>query len=82
MGRLTVAAAIGQAALGAKRRWKALPAERRNRLQALLRQSAGRPSNLSASERRELQTIVAELNLGDVVRQSATRASRRRFFRR
>ncbi len=82
MGRLTVAAALGQAAWGAKRRWEELPAERRNRLQALLRQSAGRPANLSAAERRELQSILAELKLGEVVRQSASRAARRGFLRR
>jgi uncharacterized protein YbgA (DUF1722 family) len=82
MGRLTVAAALGQAARGARRQWQALPPERRNRLQVLLRQSGGRPSNLSAAERRELQAIVAELRLGEVVRQSAMRASRRGFFRR
>lgn len=41
IGRVTVAASLGQAAWATRRRWRALPAEHRDRLQALLRQSAG-----------------------------------------
>ncbi|MDQ6818409.1 MAG: hypothetical protein M3018_13535 [Actinomycetota bacterium] len=76
MGRLTVAATLGQAAWATRRQWRALPAEHRDRLQALLRQSAGRPSSLSPAERDELRRLVGELNLGDVLRDSAMRASR------
>jgi hypothetical protein len=68
---------VGQAAWATGRQWRALPAERRDRLQVLLRQSAGRPSNLSAAERQELRGLVSELNLGEVLRDSAMRASRR-----
>jgi hypothetical protein len=82
MGKMTMAASVGQAAWATRRQWRALPAERRNRLQALLRQSTGRPSNLSAAERQELRDLIGELNLGDVLRDSAIRASRRSLRRR
>ncbi len=79
---MTIAASLGQAAWATRRQWQALPSERRARLQALLRQSAGRPSNLSGSERRELQTLLGELNLGAVLRQTAMSVSSRGRFRR
>ncbi len=75
MGRLGIATALGQAAWSIRRQWMALPPDRRERLQALLRQSGGRPSSLSPAERQELRGIVAELNLGEVLRNSAMRAS-------
>jgi hypothetical protein len=55
-----------------------VPAERRARLQALLRKSGGRPANLSASERREIGKIVAELNPADMMRDIARLRRRRR----
>ena len=82
MGRMTLAASAGQAAWATWRQWRALPAERRDRLQALVRQSAGGPSNLSAAERRELRGLVGELRLGEVLRDSAMRGSRGGFRRR
>lgn len=82
VGRMTIAASLGQAAWATRRQWQALPIDRRERLQALLRQSGGRPSNLSRAERQEAGGLIGELNLGDVLRDSATRASRRGFFRR
>jgi hypothetical protein len=82
MGRLTAAASLGQAAWATRRQWRALPAERRARLQALLRQSAGRPSNLSPAERHEVGMLLGELNLGEVLRQTTARAFTRRAFRR
>jgi hypothetical protein len=81
MGRLTVAASLGQAAWAARRQWQTMHPERRARLQGLLRQSAGRPSNLSESERQELRGLVGELNLGEVLRDTATRASSSRRLR-
>lgn len=75
--RMTIAATLGQAAWATRRQWRTLPAERRDRLQALLRQSAGRPSKLSAAERRELQELVGELRLSDALRDTTMRASRR-----
>ena len=82
MSRMTVAASIGQAAWATRRQWRALPVPRRDRLQALVRQSAGRTSNLSAAERLELRGLVGELNLGEVMRSTAARASRRGVGRR
>ena len=76
--RLTLAAAVGQAVWAVLHRWQAVPAERRARLQALLRKSGGRPANLSASERREVGKILAELNPADMVRDIAQLTSRRR----
>ena len=76
IGRMTVAASVGQAAWGVRRQWQALPAGHRDRLQALMRQSAGRPGNLTSADRNELRHLVSELNLGDVLRDSAMRASR------
>lgn len=82
MGRMTIAASLAQGAWAARRQWRALPSERRARLQALLRQSAGRPSNLSPAERQELQTLLGELNLGAVLRETAMKVSSPRGFRR
>jgi hypothetical protein len=77
LGRLTIAASsLGQAAWATRRQWQALPAEHRSRFQALLRQSAGRRANLSETERQELRRLVGELNLGEVLRNSAIRATR------
>jgi hypothetical protein len=76
LGRLTIAASLAQAAWATRRQWQALPPEDRNRLQALLRQSAGRPANLSETERQELRRLIAELNLGEVLRNSTMRATR------
>jgi hypothetical protein len=82
MGRMTLAASVGQAAWATRRQWRALPAERRDRLAALVRQSAAGPSNLSAAERQELRGLVGELRLSEVLRDSAMRGSRRGFRRR
>lgn len=82
MGRFTIAASLGQAALATRRRWRALPAERRRRLQVLMRQAAKGPATLSPAERQELRGLVSELNLGAVLHDSAMRASRRGFRRR
>jgi hypothetical protein len=79
MGKMAMAASVGQAAWATRRQWRALPADHRDRLQVLLRQSLGGPSSVSAAERQELRALVAELNLGDVLRDSAMRASRRGF---
>ena len=79
---MTMAASLGQAAWATHRQWRALPAERRARLLVLLRESAGGPSSLSAAERTELRGLVGDLRLGDVMRDSAMRASRRGSRRR
>ena len=82
MSRLTIALALGQAAWTARQQWEAIPVERRARLQTLLRQSAGGPSSLTAADRAELRALIAELNLGEVVRTSAARAARGGLRRR
>jgi hypothetical protein len=82
MGKMTLAASVGQAAWATRRQWRALPAERRDRLQSLVRQAAGGPSNLSAAERRELLALLGELGLGEVLRNSEMRTSRRGSRRR
>ena len=76
LGRLTIAASLGQAAWATHRQWRALPAEHRGRLRALLRQSAGRSATLSETERHELRRLIADLKLGEVLRNSGIRASR------
>jgi hypothetical protein len=78
LGRLTIAASLGQAVWATRRQWQALPPEDRSRLQALLRQSAAGPANLSEAERQELRRLVGELNLGEVLRNSAMCATRLR----
>ena len=76
IGRLTIAASLGQAAWATRRHWQALPAERRSRLQALLRETAGGRGNLTQADREELRMLVGELHLGEVLRNSAMRAAR------
>ena len=82
MGRFGLAASLGQGAWAVQRQWRALPVDRRARLQALLRQSAGGPSNLSAPEREELRALLSELNLSEVLHESTMRTVRRGFRRR
>jgi hypothetical protein len=77
-GRLAMAAVLLRGARSAQRQWHAIPSSRRERLQTLVRKSAGRPGNLSPSERRELQSLIGELNLGQVIRETAQRAATRR----
>jgi hypothetical protein len=79
--RFAAVMSIGQVAWALRQRWQELPPGRRSRLQTLVRQSAGRPSNLSAAERRELWSLVGELRLGEVVRQGALRGASRRGLR-
>ncbi len=58
LGPLSLASAVGTAALAAREHWRLLsPAERR-RLAALLRASRGRVTALSAAERRELSELL------------------------
>jgi hypothetical protein len=64
------------------RRVTALSAKDRRRLGALVRQSRGRPGNLSERERRELMAIVGELDLLGVVRELSVLSGRGRRRRR
>lgn len=81
-GRVAMAAALGQVAWGAHAQWRSMPAHRRERLQTLLRKSGGRPGNLSAAEREEVRGLVADLNLGQIMRDGALRVSGRGSWRR
>jgi hypothetical protein len=83
LGRLGVATTAGRFAWSAAQRWRALPPDRRDRLQDLLRKSGGRPSGLSAAERRELSALVRDLELPGLVRGAAMDATppRGRFRR-
>jgi hypothetical protein len=80
--RVAAVASIGQIAWALREQWQQLPPKRRSRLQELIRRSAGRPSNLSAAERREVRSLVAELHLGEVIRDGALRAAGRKSWRR
>lgn len=83
IGRLGLAMTLGRALWGARQNWQAVSPDRRERLQALMRQSGGRPSNLSPAERQELSALVKELRLGEVARGAAMSAAfPRRGFRR
>ncbi len=63
--------------------WQSIPSEHRARLQSLLRDSHGRPSNLSEEERRELRKLLLALELPRLVRNGAlTAAGIRRQLRR
>jgi hypothetical protein len=82
--RLGVATALGRFAWSAQQRWRELPADRRSRLQTLVRQSGGRPSRLSPAQRKELSALLRDLRLGTLVRDAAVDATppRGRFGRR
>lgn len=81
-GRLGLAQAAGRFVWSARRQWQDLPADRRRRLQELLRRSRGRPSALTAAERRELGALMRELELGRLVRSAAATAAAEGRFRR
>jgi hypothetical protein len=70
-GRLGLAQAAGRFVWSARRQWQELPPDRRRRLQDLMRRSRGRPSALTAAERRELGALVRELELARLVRDAA-----------
>jgi hypothetical protein len=71
IGPLGMALTVGQLAWTVRQHWHAVPADRRERLQELLRESRGRPSNLSKSQRGELRKLVRELNAPQLVRKAA-----------
>ncbi len=66
-----------------RRSWKALSEKERARLAHLLRESHGRPSNLSAKQREELRKLAAKLDLERMARElSALLRGRRGRCRR
>jgi hypothetical protein len=64
-----------QVASTTRQHWQSIPSEDRARLGSLLRQSHGKPSNLSKDERRELRKLVRALKLPRLVRNSALNAA-------
>jgi hypothetical protein len=74
VGPLGVGLTVGQIAWTIQQHWQAIPAERRERFQELLRKSKGKPSNLSKSERRELRKLVRRLNVPQLVRKTTDAA--------
>ena len=56
-------AALLQGAVVVGRRWKALSAKDRERIKALLAESGGRISSLSAKQRKELRKLAGKLDL-------------------
>jgi hypothetical protein len=82
IGPLGVALTVGQVAWAVRQHWETVPADRRARLQQLLRKTRGNPSNLSPAERRELGEILQGLNLPRLLRRSAMDATLPRLLRR
>ncbi|MGH2851091.1 MAG: hypothetical protein ACRDLP_10790 [Solirubrobacteraceae bacterium] len=75
IGPLGSAVIAYQLATTTRAHWKSIPREDRARLQSLLRDSHGKPSNLSKAERRELRTLVRALQLPRLVRDTALNAA-------
>ena len=71
IGPLGSAVIALQLASTTRRHWQSIPREDRARLQTLLRNSHGKPSNLSKAERRELRKLVRALQLPRLVRSGA-----------
>jgi transposase len=83
LGPLGVALTAAQVGRVVHDHWRAVPADQRDRLAELLRQTKGRPSKLSAVERRELRQLVRALNVPQVlVRGAITAGLGRRALRR
>ena len=56
-------AALARVGVVMGKRWTALSQKERERLTRLVRESGGRPGNLSAGERKELRKLVGKLDL-------------------
>jgi len=67
-----------QAVMAIGKRWRALSQKERARVATLLRDSGGRPGNLSAKERKELQRLGGKLDLKGLARELAAVARGRR----
>ena len=68
---LGVAATVSQAIWTVHQHWQAIPADRRERLGTLLRESKGNPKRLSRSQRAEARELVRELELPRLFRRTA-----------
>jgi hypothetical protein len=65
---------LAEVALTIKRHLDLLDASEKSELQRLVRKSKGKPSNLSARERRRISDIVAKVEPSDLAREAATAA--------
>jgi hypothetical protein len=71
-------AALAQAGVAITRRWRSLSSKERERLARLLRDSGGRPGNLSEKERKELRKLAGKLDLRGLGRELSALARRGR----
>ena len=65
---------LAEVALAIKRHLDLLDADEKDDLQRLVKKSKGKPSNLSARERRRLSELVSKVEPSDFVREAATMA--------
>ena len=70
-----MALTLAQVAWAVRELWHSIPAERRERMQVLLRKAKGRPSNLTLAERAEFRELVRTLDLPRLVRRGAMDAA-------
>ena len=75
-------AALLQAGFLIRKRWRTLSAKERGRLASLLRDSGGRPRNLSAKDRKELRRLAHKLDLKSLTRELLPLARARRGKRK
>ena len=66
---------VAEAALATRRHWQKVEPTTRRRLRELVAKSRGRPSNLTAAERREVRRLVDRLDLRVLVRDLTAVAS-------
>ena len=71
-------AALAQAGVAIGKRWRSLSSKERERLTRLLRDSGGRPSNLTEKERKELRKLAGKLDLRGLGRDLSALARRGR----
>jgi hypothetical protein len=81
-GPLGLALTAAQVAWTISEHWQAIPADQRDRLAQLLRETKGRPSNLSKSKRRELRKLVGQVNAPKLARNIADVVLLQRRLRR
>jgi hypothetical protein len=73
---------VAEAVVATRRHWSGLDPHTRRRLLELVTKSRGRPSNLTAAEKRELRSLVGRMNLTKLGRDLAVVASPLRGGRR
>jgi hypothetical protein len=66
---------VAEAVVATRRHWAGIDPSTRRRLRELVTKSRGRPSNLTAGEKRELRSLVGRLNLAKLGREIAAVAS-------